>query len=168
MGWLPLPFSAEQQVDEIVWTLTESEIRELMPVALKEMAGVASQRSALLIAAEFGGTRKLFCSAVSGTSREIVDLIGADNADRLAFHYGSELVGIPTMFRLVRKVRHRKIARLRAQGYPVSHIARVFELTERAVYLALKQEKRNERERLRSAHSEPPAAQTPTDQRSKP
>lgn len=86
----------------------------------------------------FGGTRVYIPLKVEPDST-LATVLGMAGATTVAKLFFTETLDFPRMAVLRRKIRNRKMAALRSDGWSVTKLALHFHLTERAVYHILSQ-----------------------------
>jgi Mor family transcriptional regulator len=125
-----------EKVAQVITQEGEEIILQRLPKLLSEIAGLIGVSSACLLARRFGGTRLTF-SCRRNTYNAVVDMLGPENAAKLAKHYDAEEVAIPRASRLETFLKHRDVVQRRREGTKVRDLALQYRLTERQIWQIL-------------------------------
>jgi hypothetical protein len=109
---------------------------EAIPESLKDMTAVLSAYEIIGLIHHFAGTT-LHVPLTIKQGSALAEALGMDTAQRLCEFCGGEAITVPTGRKIQHIIRTKKIKELRSCGESIDALARRFQVTSRAIYLAL-------------------------------
>lgn len=116
--------------------LPPEKLLEALPESLKDLDAVLSVSEILKLIEYFGGTT-IAIPLTPTDDGELVKVLGMDAAQRLSGFCGGENINVPRGHKIRRMIRIKRIKELRNQGFSIDALASQFQVTSRAIYLAL-------------------------------
>lgn len=119
-------------VESILDESAESDVVNMLPQTMREMARVISLASVIKIVGKYGGIRVCVPTAAC-EGHQLADLIGFSEMDALCRYYQNEEIEIPRCTNVSRVIRNREIKASHNNGESQAALAIRFKLTERGV-----------------------------------